>query len=154
MHARLFCTTPIGDITLEENGTALTLLAFGAIPPGAGSALKETPLLRKATAQIHEYFAGTRTAFDLPLHLEGTPFQKAVWQTLAVIPYGETRSYKDIAETVGSPKACRAVGMANRKNPLCIIIPCHRVIGADGSLTGFGGGIPVKEHLLALEHRV
>jgi methylated-DNA-[protein]-cysteine S-methyltransferase len=101
--------------------------------------------------QLQSYFAGERTNFDLPLLLEGTDFQKKVWTALQEIPYGETISYKKLAETVGSPKGVRAVGAANGANPIPIIIPCHRVIGHDGSLTGFGGGLPLKKQLLELE---
>ena len=103
--------------------------------------------------QLKSYFAGERKAFDLPLVLEGTTFQERVWTALQNIPYGETVSYKVLAERVGSPKAVRAVGAANGANPIPIIIPCHRVIGNDGSLTGFGGGIPLKKRLLDLESR-
>lgn len=101
--------------------------------------------------QLNEYFAGKRQDFDLEIALEGTPFQKQVWQELRRIPFGETASYQTIAERLGNPKACRAVGMANNKNPLPIIIPCHRIIGKDGSLTGYGGGLTVKQQLLDLE---
>jgi methylated-DNA-[protein]-cysteine S-methyltransferase len=103
--------------------------------------------------QLKSYFAGERKAFDLPLVLEGTTFQERVWTALQNIPYGETVSYKVLAERVGSPKAVRAVGAANGANPIPIIIPCHRVIGNDGSLTGFGGGLPLKKRLLELESR-
>jgi methylated-DNA-[protein]-cysteine S-methyltransferase len=113
--------------------------------------LKETPLIRKAAKQLNEYLAGRRKTFELPLDPEGTPFQKAVWKTLTGIPYGESRTYKDIAETVGNPKACRAVGMANNKNPIAILIPCHRVIGAGGKLVGYAGGLDIKKKLLELE---
>jgi methylated-DNA-[protein]-cysteine S-methyltransferase len=101
--------------------------------------------------QLQSYFAGERKNFELPLVLEGTDFQKRVWTALQKIPYGETISYKKLAETVGSPKAVRAVGAANGANPIPIIIPCHRVIGQDGSLTGFGGGLPLKKRLIELE---
>ena len=104
--------------------------------------------------QLSEYFAGARREFDLPLRLRGTQFQLAVWNALRAIPYGETRSYADIAAAVGNEKACRAVGMANHRNPVSIIVPCHRVIGKGGSLTGYGGGIDKKEFLLSLERRV
>lgn len=103
--------------------------------------------------QLRQYFTGKRREFDLPIAPQGTPFQKRVWQELLKIPYGETASYGMIAQRIGNPKACRAVGMANRKNPIPIIIPCHRIIGKDGSLTGFGGGLPVKKHLLDLERQ-
>ena len=102
-------------------------------------------------AQLKEYFAGNRREFSLPLAAEGTPFQKQVWAQLMRIPYGETRSYKEIAQALGRPTATRAVGGANNRNPICIIVPCHRVIGADGSLTGYAGGVAIKEFLLRLE---
>lgn len=101
--------------------------------------------------QLREYFAGRRQEFDLVVDPQGTPFQKEVWRELCRIPYGETASYQAIAERLGKPKACRAVGMANGRNPLPIIIPCHRIIGKNGTLTGFGGGLPVKRQLLELE---
>jgi len=103
--------------------------------------------------QLAEYFAGKRTQFDLPLDPRGTAFQKAVWRSLRQIPFGETRSYGEIASTIGAPRANRAVGAANGKNPLSIVVPCHRVIGANGALTGFGGGLETKAQLLALESR-
>ena len=113
--------------------------------------IKETPLIKKAYEELMEYFSGKRKTFDLPLYAEGTVFQMQVWNALREIPYGETRSYKDIAIRIGRPKACRAVGGACHHNPILIMIPCHRVIGANGSMTGFGSGIPVKEQLLELE---
>lgn len=102
-------------------------------------------------AQLEQYFAGKRKYFDLPLEMRGTPFQRRVWEALLAIPYGETRSYKDVAETIGSARAVRAVGGANNRNPLPIVVPCHRVIGANGSLVGYGGGMPIKVQLLRLE---
>ena len=112
---------------------------------------RDTPLLLEARRQLEEYFAGLRAAFSLPLAPEGTDFQKAVWRELENIPYGETRTYGQIARALGNPNASRAVGMANHKNPVAIMIPCHRVIGADGSLTGYAGGLDIKETLLRLE---
>jgi methylated-DNA-[protein]-cysteine S-methyltransferase len=108
-------------------------------------------LLKKAIKQLDEYFSGQRIEFDLPLQFSGTEFQKEVWKALINIPYGETRSYKDIAIEIGNPKACRAVGGANNKNPIILICPCHRVIGASGKLVGYGGGMDMKEYLLNLE---
>lgn len=108
-------------------------------------------LLTETGKQLQEYFDGKRKGFNLPILLRGTEFRKKVWQGLCTIPYGETRSYKELAELVGNPKAVRAVGGANNKNPIMIIVPCHRVIGADGSLVGFGGGLEVKKYLLELE---
>ena len=140
--------SPIGRLWFAEENGALTDLSFRSI---LDAKEQETPLLKRAAEQVSEYFSGKRHEFDLPLDLRGTPFQKSVWSALRDIPYGETRSYRDIAAAVGNIKACRAVGMANNKNPISIIIPCHRVVGADGSLVGYGGGLDVKSSLLALE---
>ena len=139
---------PIGKMTLLEQNDALIAASLHDLPAGYR---QDTPLLRSAEEQLLSYFAGERRTFDLPLRMQGTPFQIQVWQALREIPYGETRSYGDIARAIGNPRACRAVGMANNKNPLLIFVPCHRVIGADGSLTGFGAGLSVKEYLLRLE---
>lgn len=146
----LFLASPLGRIGIAENGRALTDLFFGgeALP---GAVVRSTPLLERAAAQLEEYFAGTRTAFDLPLEAEGTPFQRRVWEALQEIPYGTTVSYARIAARAGNPRASRAVGAANRRNPLAIVVPCHRVVGADGSLTGYAGGLERKEFLLRLE---
>lgn len=113
--------------------------------------LQTTELLSMATIQLDEYFQGKRTTFSLPFKLIGTPFQLAVWKELQNIPYGQTASYKEIAQKINKPKACRAVGMANNKNPLPIIIPCHRVIGSNGKLIGYAGGLNLKNYLLELE---
>lgn len=113
--------------------------------------LQTTELLSMATIQLDEYFQGKRTIFSLPFKLIGTPFQLAVWKELQNIPYGQTTSYKEIAQKINKPKACRAVGMANNKNPLPIIIPCHRVIGSNGKLIGYAGGLNLKNYLLELE---
>jgi methylated-DNA-[protein]-cysteine S-methyltransferase len=111
----------------------------------------ETPVLKKAKKQLAEYFSGRRRSFDVPFDLEGTPFQKRVWRGLAQIPYGQTRSYKQQAAALKAPQAVRAVGRTNGLNRLCIVLPCHRVVGSDGSLTGYAGGLKAKEFLLALE---
>lgn len=113
--------------------------------------LQTTELLSMATIQLDEYFQGKRTTFSLPFKLTGTPFQLAIWKELQNIPYGQTTSYKEIAQKINKPKACRAVGMANNKNPLPIIIPCHRVIGSNGKLIGYAGGLKLKNYLLELE---
>jgi len=118
-----------------------------------GYTVKETPLIKNAVKQLNEYFEGKRKMFNLPIAAQGTEFQLKVWEALKTIPYGETRSYGDIAVSINNPKAVRAVGMANNRNPVVIIIPCHRVIGADGSLMGFGGGLELKRKLLELEER-
>ena len=135
--------TPIGALTLTASADAVTAVRFGA--QGARDA---SALLDAAEAQLHEYFARTRRTFDLPLDPRGTAFELRVWAALRTIPYGETRSYGAIAAAIGSPRAARAVGMANHRNPLPILIPCHRVIGADGSLTGYAGGLETKRRLL------
>ena len=138
--------TPIGALTLTASADAIAAVRFGA--QGARDA---SALLDAAEAQLREYFARTRRTFDLPLDPRGTAFELRVWTALRTIPYGETRSYGAIAAVIGSPRAARAVGMANHRNPLPILIPCHRVIGADGSLTGYAGGLETKRRLLALE---
>lgn len=141
--------SPVGDLTLTEENGALTGLYFGRRSLEGEEGL--TALLERTSRQLEEYFAGKRKQFDLPLSLRGTEFQRQVWAALRDIPYGETRSYGQIAQAVGRPKAVRAVGMANHRNPISIIVPCHRVVGADGSLTGYGGGLENKKFLLALE---
>jgi len=152
MNARLTITSPLGPLHLEAHGGALTSLTFSArdTPGGAGSQ-EDQELLREAARQLRAYFAGELREFDLPLRPRGTGFQRRVWEALQQIPYGETRSYGQQAESLGVPGAARAVGAANGKNPISIIVPCHRVIGADGTLTGFGGGLKNKERLLRLE---
>lgn len=141
--------TAIGKITIAADGDAVTALAFGEKKDPAE--LRRTELTDLAAAQLSEYLAGKRRLFSVPLAPEGTPFQKRVWNALLAVPYGETRSYGQIAEQIGSPGAARAVGMANNRNPIAILIPCHRVVGADGSLVGYGGGLALKRRLLALE---
>jgi methylated-DNA-[protein]-cysteine S-methyltransferase len=133
-------------------GKAITSVFFGNKPP-SGFLKTETPLIKKAAKQIEQYLAGKRKEFDLPLAMHGTEFQMAVWRALQTIPFGETRSYKEIAALIGKPKAVRAVGMANNRNPIVIMVPCHRVIGSNGSLVGYGGGLPLKQYLLQLEQR-
>lgn len=148
--AAMLVDTPVGAMTLIEEDGALIEARFGA---SQDEPLAETPLLIAARAQLNEYFAGARKSFDLPLNPRGTDFQRRCWRSLCDIPYGETISYGEQAARVGSPKACRAVGMANHNNPIPIIIPCHRVVGRGGSLTGYGGGLDVKAFLLELERR-
>jgi methylated-DNA-[protein]-cysteine S-methyltransferase len=143
--------TALGRIAIaEENGKVTNLFFSGEIVPPE-MRTEETETLKKAAVQLMEYLRGKRTVFDVPLAPEGTAFQKQVWDALVKIPYGETSSYGKLAKDIGKPGAARAVGMANNRNPIPVIIPCHRVIGADGSLTGYGGGLPMKEKLLALE---
>lgn len=142
--------TQLGEITMAENGEALTALLFGSRPP-QGAGMEETPLLKKTHGQLEEYLAGERRRFELPLAPGGTPFEREVWEKLLEIPYGETCTYGEIAARLGRPGASRAVGMANHRNPIAIIIPCHRVIGKNGALTGYAGGLKIKERLLSLE---
>lgn len=146
----LWIGSPVGPLTLAGREGCLTHLLFGE----HFAPTKPSDLLENAAGQLAEYFAGTRREFDLPLHMEGTPFQKDVWNALRNIPYGQTVSYGDVARAIGRPKAFRAVGQANHVNPISIIVPCHRVVGHSGSLTGYGGGMSAKELLLALEARV
>lgn len=142
-------TTPVGRITLASNGSALIRLVFGEAALEGDH--KPTSLTNTASTQVLQYLAGKRTVFDIPIQAEGSSFQKAVWEEVLRIPYGQTRSYKDIAAALGNANATRAVGMANNKNPLPIIIPCHRVIGANGKPVGYAGGLKIKEFLLNLE---
>ena len=142
-------TSPLGTLRLEGDEKEIFRLEF--IKRRAPKASSGTPLLKKAGRQLEEYFKGKRLDFDLPLKPVGTPFQGVVWKALTRIPCGETRSYKELASLAGSPKAFRAVGGANNKNPLPIFIPCHRVIGSDGKLVGYGGGLKIKKWLLSHE---
>lgn len=145
-----FCHTPLGRMLLAQEEEELILVEFDATPLKNWQQA-DTPLLVQAKAQLSEYFAGTRQEFTLPLSPKGTPFQQKVWAALQTIPYGQTRSYGEIARQIGSPKAARAVGMANHHNPIAILIPCHRVVGQNGALTGYAGGLERKKALLQLE---
>lgn len=145
-----YIKTALGPIKISEADGFITELLFVKDTheiPGE----QKTPLLEKAEEQIKEYLDGTSRGFDLPLAAKGTEFQKTVWEALHKIPYGETRSYKQVAEMIGKPDASRAVGMANGKNPILILTPCHRVVGSDGKLTGYAAGLEIKEQLLELE---
>lgn len=176
MRYAIFIDSPIGELQLAEKDGKLTHLLFnwdtdyrkgfishvneGRVPiiqkirgKQEYAEIKETPLLVEAKKQLREYFAGERKAFDLPLAPEGTDFQLKCWEGLRTIPYGETRDYKYIATYAGNPAACRAAGGANHNNPISIIVPCHRVIGSNGSLMGFGGGLKAKAFLLNLEQK-
>jgi methylated-DNA-[protein]-cysteine S-methyltransferase len=149
--------TPLGPLTLVGSPAGLRAILWAEDDPArvglAGTALPaaSVDVLDDAAEQLAEYFAGTRTAFDLPLDLRGTAFQHAAWQALAEIPYGETRTYAEQAARIGRPAAVRAVGAANGRNPLSIVLPCHRVVGSDGALRGFAGGLDAKAALLAFE---
>ncbi len=142
--------TPIGFVTLESTQTHLTHIHWGR-KPEAGKRSGTPGILDETIRQLNEYFNGDRELFDIPVHIEGTAFQKRVWDALTKIPYGDTISYKSLARWIKNPKAVRAVGSANGRNPLSIIVPCHRVIAADGSLGGYGGGLKTKSFLLDLE---
>jgi methylated-DNA-[protein]-cysteine S-methyltransferase len=143
--------TPLGDVVLAGDKHAVTGLAFAGETPPPGR--RDDAALAEPARQVREYFAGERTAFDLPLRPVGSDFELAVWDQLTRIPYGETRSYGYVAEAVGEPGGAQAVGAANGRNPIAVVVPCHRVIGADGRLVGFGGGLPRKRFLLDLEQR-
>ncbi|WP_278474448.1 methylated-DNA--[protein]-cysteine S-methyltransferase [Megamonas funiformis] len=145
-----FCKYQFENISLYLIATKTHLINIHFTQPQK-ALLQTTELLSMATIQLDEYFQGKRTTFSLPFKLTGTPFQLAVWKELQNIPYGQTTSYKEIAQKINKPKAYRAVGMANNKNPLPIIIPCHRVIGSNGKLIGYAGGLKLKNYLLELE---
>jgi methylated-DNA-[protein]-cysteine S-methyltransferase len=152
--------SPIGPLTLiaQDGKLSGVRMEITRHEPDAGAfgaavASESDPVLAAAASQLDAYFRGELTSFDLPLSLEGTQFQRCVWTALQSIPYGETISYGELAGRIGQPSASRAVGLANGRNPVAIVVPCHRVIGADGSLTGYGGGMDRKRYLLALEQR-
>jgi methylated-DNA-[protein]-cysteine S-methyltransferase len=143
--------TPLGELTLASTPRGLASIDFGRKVPQGGVFDPESN--RVFIRQIEEYFQGRRTTFDFPLDLSGTEFQVAVWRELLEIPYGQTRTYGEIAKKLGKPRAARAVGMANHDNRIPIVVPCHRVVGHDGSLTGYAGGLRMKQQLLNIETR-
>ena len=148
--------SPVGPLTLACVDGFLTALYMDRQrhrPPDEWFGEPDSGPFTAVIEQLDEYFAGQRKEFDLPLRLDGTPFQRTVWAALREIPYGETTSYGELADRIGKPTASRAVGLANGKNPIGIIVPCHRVVGANGSLTGYGGGLERKQHLLDFEQR-
>jgi methylated-DNA-[protein]-cysteine S-methyltransferase len=152
MSATTTIDSPVGPLTLVSDGEALTELHFGWEPASANGGGGD-PVLEATREQLAAYFAGERTAFELPIRLAGTAFQQAVWAALREIPYAETIDYGELARRVGRPGAARAVGLANGRNPVAIVVPCHRVIGSSGALTGYGGGLERKRALLELEAR-
>jgi methylated-DNA-[protein]-cysteine S-methyltransferase len=159
-HLYSIMDSPVGSLYLIVQNDHLKAITWGAqdfarikMDPSIELA-PQNPLLRETEKQLHAYFSGTLCNFDLPLDADGTAFQKQVWDALTTIPYGETRSYAQIATQIDNPKAVRAVGMTNSKNPISIIVPCHRVIGANGTLTGYAGGLDKKTFLLDLEKRL
>ena len=148
--------SPIGTLTLIADESALLAVLWpgedaSRVKTELGVVSKESLVFDKAEMQLEEFFSGSRKHFDLPLRMIGTPFQIKVWKALQKIPFGQTRSYSDLARSIGSPQSCRAVGAANGKNPLSIVVPCHRVIGKNGSLTGFAGGLEAKRYLIERE---
>lgn len=151
--------TPVGTLTLVATGDGLAAILWENDPPTRvrltlDDEAPHHPILVEAERQLGEYFEGARTAFTVPLDASGTPFQRDVWDALRRIPFGQTRSYAEIAKAIGRPSAVRAVGAANGRNPISIVVPCHRVIGSSGALTGFAGGLDVKARLLDLERAV
>ncbi|MGE4321700.1 MAG: methylated-DNA--[protein]-cysteine S-methyltransferase [Sphingobium sp.] len=157
--ASMRCPSPVGDLTLIASMRGLVAILWEGDDPGRvriESAAERAghAVLDDAAGELHAYFAGRRRVFSVPLDVRGTDFQKQVWAALRAIPFGETRSYADIALAIGRPTACRAVGAANGRNPLSIIMPCHRVVGSNGALTGFAGGLAVKARLLAMEQHI
>jgi methylated-DNA-[protein]-cysteine S-methyltransferase len=158
MHFTKTVASPVGELTLIATDAGLSALLWPNDDPkrvrvGERVAAPEHPILVRAELELRAYFAGERTSFTVPLDAAGTEFQKKAWAALLTIPYGETRSYGELARQIGNPKASRAVGAANGRNPISIIVPCHRAIASDGALTGFAGGLETKRHLLALEAR-
>jgi O-6-methylguanine DNA methyltransferase len=152
MRTKTLVDSPVGPLTLVEEEGALAGLYMGEHRNAPTLDLPiDDSLLPAVREQLSAYFARDLKEFDVPLSRQGTPFQRLVWDALRTIPYGETWSYGQLAAEIGRPRAVRAVGLANGRNPVSIIVPCHRVIGADGSLTGYGGGLPAKELLLGLE---
>jgi len=150
-----FLNSPIGKLRLVSDGKHMIAIEF----EGMYGDLKDDrevddPVLKSCASQLQEFFSGKRTRFNLPMAPQGTEFQRSVWTALEKIPHGKLRSYADIAQAIGKPKAVRAVGAANGRNPLPIVVPCHRVVGSDGSLTGFAGGLDIKRQLLLLEDSI
>ncbi|TPG17513.1 methylated-DNA--[protein]-cysteine S-methyltransferase [Sphingomonas koreensis] len=157
-HASKTIPSPVGALTLVASDRGLIAILWedddpARVPLGPLDEQPDHPILCETERQLGAYFAGARDAFSVPLDFRGTPFQRSVWAALLTIPFGETRSYGEIARQIGRPGAARAVGAANGRNPISIIAPCHRVIGSTGKLTGFAGGLAAKEHLLGLERR-
>jgi methylated-DNA-[protein]-cysteine S-methyltransferase len=144
-------TYPMGTLALVAGDEGLERIRFEGVPPAEAVSTPDYPVLKETRSQLDAYFARDLREFDIPIALKGTPFQVTAWRALRKIPYGVTRSYAEQAKAIGAPTAVRAVGAANGRNPIPIVIPCHRVIGSNGKLTGFGGGLPLKRYLLDLE---
>lgn len=152
MKSIFYYETKLGKIGIAEDGKGITDLYLANKLSSEDMNIYETPLIKETAKQLQEYLLGERLEFDVPLSIKGTEFQKQVWKELKNIPYGKTYSYKEIAQKIGKPTAARAVGMANNKNPILIIIPCHRVIGVDGNLIGYAAGLDIKKQLLDMEN--
>lgn len=146
--------TNIGVIYIAEENGYITNISFKNVSSISSTIIKETPIIKDTYIQINDYLNKKRKYFDIPYLIKGTEFQNKVWNELLNIPYGETRSYKEIATAINNPKSCRAVGLANNKNPLPLIVPCHRVIGSNNKLVGYAGGLHIKEFLLKLEENI
>lgn len=158
-HAYADMPSPVGQLRLVASDVGMVAILWEKddpkrVPLGHLAEDRDHPLIAETRSQLSAYFAGERQSFDLPLDFRGTNFQQSVWRALVAIPFGQTRSYAEIAQAVGRPRAVRAVGAANGRNPLSIIAPCHRVIGSNGTLTGFAGGLEAKHFLLRLEGRL
>ena len=153
MKTLFFHNTPLGKLGIAEQQGYITDVYFANDTLPEKFELLETPLIKQAFQQLDAYFVGELKTFSLPLKPQGTDFMRIVWQALCAVPYGTTASYKDIAQIIDKPKAMRAVGLANNKNPIPIFIPCHRIIGSNGKLIGYSAGLAIKEFLLALEQR-
>jgi len=151
--SRLAISCPLGYADISATERAVTRVHLTGRKPKGGREFRSHPLLRECARQLREYFSGKRRVFDLPLEMDGTDFERKVWKRLLSVPYGRTASYKDIARGIGRPGAFRAVGAANAKNPLAVVVPCHRIIGRDGRLVGYGGGLWRKKWLLDHERR-
>lgn len=154
MKSIFYYDTIIGEIGIADNGKSITNIYIkNKLKIEKDIEIRETKLIKEAANQLNEYFSGERINFSISLDPEGTEFQHKVWNELIKIPYGETRTYKEIAEKIGNSKAARAIGMANNKNPILIMIPCHRVVGKNKSLVGYAGGLEMKERLLGIENQ-
>lgn len=152
MYHVYYYSFPIGKLGIVDNTKSIIAITLASELEKYHFAIEETALIKEAYRQLFDYFLGNKKNFDLPLDPQGTPFQKKCWDVLKTIPYGTTWTYKQLAKAIGNEKACRAVGNANNKNPIMIVIPCHRVIGSNGKLIGYRGGITMKETLLQLEN--
>jgi len=151
--SKVVLNTPIGVLIIEARDHAVCAISLVRTDEMIPQETGDEPVLEQARQELREYFDGERTAFTFAMQAEGTTFQKSVWNALLTIPFGETKTYGEIANAVDNPKGSRAVGMACNKNPIMIAVPCHRVLGAGGAMTGYAGGVPVKEALLNLEHK-